>query len=198
MLVQFTNMVDTAYRHPYRGNENLSWQDLNIIHKGIAEGKTMETLELQPFPYRRFIYAFETAAAYESDKGKKIDLIPFKDPQQGLASWLELPPEWQDPSLLAMSDTKPSKREGILVGKPLPLSFFYNGIFRGEINNWGYLWKFDNQGNVTQESWRFGLMRTWTSIGRLEKSGGQICIIFSSMNDHSCREDPAQNFISLK
>ena len=172
-------MVDTATRHPYIGQKDLSWKELNSIRDGIVQGKAEEVIALQPFPSRRFMYALETTAAFESNKGNRVDLIPFNEPQSKIAHHIELPYEWQDTKITSKFKSLPkSQANATLIEKNLEPSFFYNNNFSGESENWGFTWEVDDTGSVKQISWLFGLNRSWFSVGQIEKNGNQVCVIF--------------------
>ena len=183
MAVQLANMVDTAHRHPYLGADPLTWQELETVHTKIARGEVDQMLAAQPFPSRRFLYAFEVAAAFESVDGRRIDFRPLEEPQQGLARHLDID-RIADPNIAPMGGPSPrSEAEVInatLLNKSIDPKFFHAGAIRGETGAWGYQWRFDGTGEVVQRSWRHGLMRLWSATGRVEQRGGEACLVFST------------------
>jgi hypothetical protein len=186
MAVEAANMVDTARRHPYRGAVSLSWQDLRTIRSRIAAGEVDEALAAQPFPARRFLYAFEVAAAVESAKGSRIDFRPLEEPQRSLARQLDVDSN-ADPSIVPSSESLStrSKAEGVAVDAtkivvPIDDSLFRAGAIVGEKGAWGYKWLFDGTGAVVQRSWRYGLMRLWSAEGRVERRAGETCLVFTA------------------
>lgn len=181
--VQFANMIDTARRHPYLGEKTLTWHDLRSIRDQMAHGEVDQTLADQPFPSRRFFYAFEMAAAFESAKGYRIDFRPMADSQLGIVRHFDID-KWADPNIVRPPGTPPRNEAGAkaenLQSLPLDTNLFHTGSVRGEVKDWGYQWRFDGDGTVTQKSWRFGLMRVWSAAGRVEQRGAEICLVFAA------------------
>lgn len=183
--VQFSNMIDTARRHPYLGAKSLTWHDLRNIRDRMVHGEVDQTLADQPFPSRRFFYAFEMAAALESAKGHRIDFRPMADSQMGIVRYFDID-RWADPNIVRLPGTPPPPRNEAeakaanLQPHPLHTNLFRTGSVRGELKDWGYQWRFDGHGAVTQKSWRFGLMRVWSAAGRVERRGAEICLVFAA------------------
>jgi hypothetical protein len=141
-----------------------------------------QTLADQPFPSRRFFYAFEMAAALESAKGYSIDFRPMADSQLGIVRHFDID-RWADPNIARLSGTPPRNeaeaKASSLLSKPLGTNLFRTGSVRGETKDWGYQWRFDGNGSVTQKAWRFGLMRVWSATGHVEHRDSEICLVFA-------------------
>ncbi len=180
--VELTNMVGTARHHPYLGAD-LTWQELKTIQTSIARGEVVEALAAQPFPSRRFFYAFEAAAAFESAKGRRIDFRPMEEPQEGLVRLLDVD-QVAEPFISPMGGPSPTSEAALIDAaprdKPIDPRFFHAGTARGEIGTWGYRWRFDGTGRVVQRSWRYGLLRLWSATGRVERRGGDVCLVFDT------------------
>src|SRR6185436_20644003 len=143
-----------------------------------ARGEVDRELSSQPFPSRRFLYAFEAAAAFETAQGHPVDFRPMQEPQSSLARFLDID-RIVDPSIGPAILTVPGHRtNATLLSNPVDPRFFRAGTLRVEMGKWGYRWQFDGTGTVVQRAWRHGLMRLWTTTGRLEKRGGEICLHF--------------------
>jgi hypothetical protein len=183
MAVQLANMVDTATRHPYFGVDPLTWRDLKTVHSKIGRGEVDQALAAQPFPSRRFLYAFEVAAAFESVRGHRIDFLPMEEPQDGLARHLDVD-RIADPTIAPMGGPLPRDEKEVtnhgLLAKSIDARYFHTGAIRGETGVWGYEWRFDGSGEVVQRSWRYGLMRLWSATGRVEQRAGEVCLVFST------------------
>lgn len=183
ILVQFANMIDTARRHPYLGAKTLTWQDLRKIRDSMVRGDIDQTLADQPFPSRRFFYAFETAAALEAAKGRRVDFLPMAQVQPGVTRHFDID-RWADPNIVRLPGTPPRNeaeaKAANLQSLSLDTNLFRTGSVRGELKDWGYQWRFDGDGTVTQKSWRFGLMRVWSAVGRVERRGAEICLVFAA------------------
>jgi hypothetical protein len=183
MAVALSNMIDTARRHPYLGSASLTWAELQALQGRVARGEVAETLAAQPFPTRRFLYAFEVAAAFESVKGAPIDFRPMDEPQQGLVRHLDMD-IYPDPNIAPSA--KPSEEHDADVVDParsltpIDARFFRAGSWVGERGVWGYRWRLDGSGDVQQQSWRYGLMRVWSAAGRVEQRGANLCLTFST------------------
>jgi len=181
MGVELSNMAATARRHPYRGTDSLSWQDLRAVRSRIASGDVDEALAAQPFPSRRFLYAFEVAAAFESVKGRRIDFHPMEEPQQGLVRHLDVD-GIADPSIAPIGEPPTNSRAADVDAtriRSFDARFFHAGAILGERGAWGYRWQFDGSGEVVQRSWRYGLMRLWSAAGRVEQRDGEVCLAFT-------------------
>src|SRR5687768_5192976 len=181
MAVQTANLIDTASRHPYIGKEPLAWEDIERMHAGIARGDLADVLTDEPFLSRRFFYAFETAAAFESAAGRRVDFNPMDEAQDGLVRYLDITANY-DPKIAPLKGPSPDAEKeafnATLVAKPVNGRVCQAGTIRGETGSWGYTWRFDGTGAVVQKSWRFGLMRVWSSTGRVEQRGDEVCLIF--------------------
>ena len=181
LAVQLANMVDTARRHPYLGDPSLTWHDLEQIRSGILRGDSDEILAAQPFPSRRFFYAFEIASAFESTKGRHIDFRPMDEPQKGLVRHLNID-QSADPSFGPLGDSLPRAEAELSPSYefivPVDSGFFRTGTVRGQSGSWKYRWRFDGTGAVIQESWRPGLLRLWFATGRVERRGDEVCVVF--------------------
>jgi hypothetical protein len=186
VAVGASNMVATAYRHPYLGTSPLAWRELAAMHEGIARGQAASVISSQPFPSRRFLYAWETAAAFEAAQGRKVDFRPLQKSQQSIARFFDID-RIADPSIAPAREPAPAHRKDVadarLLGKPVDPKYFRAGTLRGEMGNWGYQWRFDGSGAVSQRAWRYGLMRLWSATGRLERRGDELCLEFPSATD---------------
>ena len=177
--VELTNMVGTARHHPYLGAD-LTWQDLKTIQTRIARGEVVQTLAAQPFPSRRFFYAFEAAAAFESAERRRIDFRPMLEPQEGLVRLLDID-RVAEPGMSRMGGPSPRSDtpiDTVRRDEPIDPRFFRAGTVRGETGAWSYRWRFDGTGKVVQRSWRYGLMRLWYATGRVERRGRDVCLVF--------------------
>jgi hypothetical protein len=186
MTAQFANLVATARRHPYLGPEALGWAELQAIRARIERGDTDAALAEQPFPSRRFLYAFEVAAAFDSVRGRPIDFRPMAEPQSGLVRHLDVD-RVADPNIVPLAGSAlPFPRatvDGALLAKPIDPSVFHAGVIRGQTGVWGYQLRFDGTGQAVQRSWRFGLMRLWSATGRVERRGSEVCFVFATRPD---------------
>ncbi|MCE7527861.1 hypothetical protein [Polynucleobacter sp. IMCC 30228] len=179
---QITNFMAGEERYPYFGKNDLTWHDLNDIRNEVISNQN--TWKGKQFFDRRFSYAFETAAALDSAKDVKIDFQPLENPDLSLSNSIKFPPYFQDQSLpkfnfgnSSFSELDMKKIGAILVGKPTYLDYFSQKILYSHLNEWNFKWQFDELNNVTQLSWRPGLMRVFTDKGIITKRDDEVCVI---------------------
>jgi len=182
IATQITNLMSAEERYPYFGKNNLTWHDLNVIRNDVISNQN--AWKDKQFFDRRYFYAFEIAAALDSAKDVKIDFQPLENPDLSLSNSLKFPPNFQDPNLpkfnfgnSSFSELDMKKIGAILVGKPIHLDYFSQKILYSHLNEWNFNWRFDELHNVTQLSWRPGLMRIFTDKGIITKRNDEVCVI---------------------
>ena len=182
IVTQLTNLIAAEERYPYFGKNDLTWHDLNVIRNDVISNQN-SWKDIQFFD-RRYSYAFETAAAFDSSKDVKIDFQPLENPDLSLSNSLKFPPYFQDSGLpkfnygnSSFSELDMKKIGAILVKKPIYLDYFSQKMLYSHLNEWNFKWQFDELNNVTQLSWRPGLMRVFTDKGIITKRDDEVCVI---------------------
>jgi len=192
LVVQFTNFVGTAGRHPYVDRPRLkqpalTWDELRTVRAQVAESRFAEVAKEYPFPSRRFLYAFECQAARDYAAGRRVDVGPAQADSGNLLHTVRLgflydpyvnyrelfaAMTWKDPScLLDFKRIEARDLAPLLAGK----------VLAGRSGNWGYLRAIAPDGAIRQRFWLEGLVRVWADRGAMHVGQHAVRMAFQRM-----------------
>jgi hypothetical protein len=190
VIVQFSNFVATAARHPNFDSPPLTWTSLRDVHRLVAAGEFAAVVKAHPFPSRLFSYAFEHAAALEHRAGRQVDIRPFAEPSPNLFGYVDLTviPKitgYRDIGLsLAPAEDEPRLIEaGARQLGPSWSHLLAHSYAQGRRGPWNYVRRFDGAGGVQQRYWRDGLVRVWADRGSVVDRPGETCLRFEKAGE---------------
>jgi hypothetical protein len=198
IVVQFTNFVDTAGRHPYIDRPlfkqaPLTWDELRTVRAQVAEGQFADLSQEYPFPTRRFLYAFECQAGRDYAAGRRIDALPTRAAGDNLLQTVHL--GWfYDPYVnyreLFASITWENARclfdfQRVEAKELAPL--LLGKVVAGRSGNWDYLRTIEADGTIRQRFWLEGLLRVWPDRGTMHIGQDSVRMTFARMQEEEFR-----------
>jgi hypothetical protein len=189
MLVQFSNFVATAQRHPSFDLPPLTWGSLQAVRRQVEAGQFEAVVKAHPFPSRLFSWAFEYEMAAEHKMGRSVDIRGFSEPSTNLFRYIDMTviPKITGYRDISLNIAPPREERSLIEAGARKLEggldLFSDSSLEGQIGPWNYVRRFDGRGHAQQRYWRNGLIRVWADRGSVSEKHGEVCVNFEKTGE---------------
>jgi hypothetical protein len=189
MVVQFSNFVATAQRHPSFDEPPLTWGGLRAVRRQLEAGQFDAVAKAHPFPSRLFDWAFEYEMAAEHKAGRSVDIQAFSEPSQNLYRYVDLTiiPKITGYRDISLNIAGPQEERTLIEAGARKLDgeleLLTSLPVEGQIGPWNYVRRFDSSGHVHQRYWRNGLIRVWADRGSVSEKHNEVCVSFEKAGE---------------
>jgi hypothetical protein len=178
--VQFLNYYETAQRHPSINGPKLSWSQLRDTYRDVQRGNFASVAANHPFPSQLFSYGFEQAVALDHAAGRRVDLLPMKDPESSIIRFIPFT-SMVDPRVPALNMFEGN--ESSLLREDEKETDIFLPDLRGKTiggvsGQWQFVRHFTLTGEIRERAWRRGLLRLWSRRGNYETNTNGFCLRF--------------------